>query len=711
MWTLTAVFDGPTLDVHPPETTKLLKTDKAYPLGRKDVPLCINVKKVSRTHGTFTVAKFTEESVVDPDTRPKLEYTNTSKNLSIQRGDEIHVVNPDQSFELLDGDLVAVTSAVIMKVQWQPVCCYQQVARGKSKSLLKSCASLGIHLVHMPGQNITHHLTDSFTATTLQALSLVSATAFVKPEWLDEIAKYRPKFDDALPAEQRTLKIWEANEERMTIFSGYRFICIGEVKRQIDSELRELLTRANGRIEVFDIKGGAEKWRGTLVRSKAKAKQSLVPISDEDACTAAVGKDSWQEIVEITRVFGLRFYSNQDVIQAVLNADASLLSSSGTPDDAAPLSSPLPNVVPNTHPDEGSLVPEPEEPEPESEVPPPRKLTRRVSSRQASQEPKLAEEAPAPRRHLTRRAQPGGLPIITGLDDPSILLNNLPDTSSVAKPAAPVDPSKPRSRLKRRVGTSAPGDNVETLISNAIMSGVEPETGEEPPLKKFKALFDASDPRRSGAESFVQESGAFDDDELMLMSNIGSQSQTQDQTQTQERGKRSTRSGNSAALRALPEEEEEESQMPVDSALAADAGKKRKERSFDRDDVEMAGVEETLKSASGSSSGNGPAAKKRAVEGNAVERTAATQLANAAAKALPSTKSTGKKDAAAAGAAAGKPDTDDAFLKAIASTKRGKKTEDDFDRDFNKLKISKSNLRGGGDGSSARVGATGELWR
>ena len=41
------------------------------------------------------------------------------------------------------------------------------------------------------------------------------------------------------------------------------------------------------------------------------------------------------------------------------------------------------------------------------------------------------------------------------------------------------------------------------------------------------------------------------------------------------------------------------------------------------------------------------------------------------------------------GAAAGKPDTDNEFLKAIASTKRGKKTEDVFDREFNKLKISK----------------------
>ena len=45
------------------------------------------------------------------------------------------------------------------------------------------------------------------------------------------------------------------------------------------------------------------------------------------------------------------------------------------------------------------------------------------------------------------------------------------------------------------------------------------------------------------------------------------------------------------------------------------------------------------------------------------------------------------------GAAPGKPDQDDAFLKAVASTKRGKKHEDEFDREFNNLRISKPDLQ------------------
>ncbi|KAJ7785568.1 proline-rich protein [Mycena olivaceomarginata] len=730
MWTLTAPFDGDTIDVVPDEKTKLLKPNTDYPVARQAVVLSLHMKKISRGpvdsgkpeqayHGNFTVGNFTEEDVVDPTSRPTLNYTNNytntntknSKIASLKRGDEVHSVNPGQTFELLDGDILAIATRVSITVRWHPLCFYQRPAGEESNELLTSCAALGIHLVHLPGQHITHHLTDSFAATTSQALSLVSSAAFVNSGWLKEIArlgdlplhsdpstglsleqtfklppiitKYRPTFDEGLPSEQQAFKIWEPNEERMNMFSSYRFICVGEAKRQIDSEMRELLTRASGKIEVFDVKGGAEKWRGAISRAKAKAKQNLVPIADEEACEAAIGKDGWKKIAETTRVFGLGFFSHKDIIQAVINADASVFSAPDLPDAGSPpSSSPLPDVIPNTLPDEGSLVPEPEEPKPDT--PPPRKLTRRVSSRQASQEPKPDDDAPAPRRHLTRRAGAAGLPMITGLDDPSILLNSLLAMSSVVAQPAAADPSvrdcasKPRARLKRRVGQSAPAENVETLISNAIMSGVEPETGEEPPLKKFKALFDASDPRRSGAETYVQESGAFDEDDLMLMDTIGSQTQ-QD---SQDGGTRSTRSGRSAAaLRAVPEEEEEESQMPVDSA-PTDAGKKRKERSFDGDDVEMAGVEEALNVASGS--GNGPAAKKRAVQGNAVERVAPK----------PPSVATQPANVDAAGAASGKPDTDDAFLKAIASTKRGKKTEDDTDRDFNKLKISKSNLRG-----------------
>ncbi|KAJ7442642.1 proline-rich protein [Mycena latifolia] len=714
MWTITASFDG--ADDSAPKKTKLLKPGKSYWLGRKEQPLIINSKKISKDHGEFTVGEFTAEDVTTPSTRPVLQYTPNKRTAQCIRAGEEHPVNPGSTCELMHGDVLIVSTSSQIEVRWE-VCCYQQAVGGKSSTSLESCASLGIHLIHTPNPNTTHHLTNTYAVTTLHALSLLSNTTFVKSEWLDEVIrlgnlplnndpssgisleqafnlpptnKFRPTFNAAVPSEHKTFKTWEPNEERMNMFTPYRFLCVGEAKREIDSDLRELLSRGGGAVEVFDVAGGTSKWTKALSRGRAKVTQKLVLIATEDACEAAVGKDSWRELVNEAKLFGLQFFSPQDILHVILNADVSVLNPADIPVDRAPPST-LTDYIPNTHPDEASLVPQPEEPEK-----PQRKLTRRVSSRQASQEPKpIVEEPPAPRRHLTRRAQATGLPVLTGLDDPSILLNNLPDTS-MAAPPVPSDPTKPRSRLKRRVGVSAPADHVEALISNALMSGaeVEPETGEEPPLKKFKALFEASDPARSGAESFVQGSGAFDEDELMSMANVGSQTQAESQSGS----KRSARSGSGvAALGAVQEEEEEESQLPIAGSSATDLGKKRKERSFDGDDVEMAGVEQALNAASESSAG--PAAKKRAVQSNTVERATSNPPSLAAGpsnatKVLAPTKPIGKKgDAVTAGAATGKPDTDTAFLKAIASTKRGKKTEDDFDRDFNKLKISKSDLR------------------
>ncbi|KAJ6621877.1 hypothetical protein B0H10DRAFT_1874467 [Mycena sp. CBHHK59/15] len=723
MWVLSAQFDGETIDEPTPQKAKLLKTGTSYPLGRRDRALCINVKKVSRDHAEFTVGKYTLDDVVDPNTRPKLEFTNKKdKSILIKRTEERHPVNPGSTYELQDGDIVAIVAHVPIEVRWQPVCCYLQATRDEPAVSLALCASLGINIVHTPSPNITHHITSTYAATTLNALSLVSASTLVKPEWLHEIlrlgnlprnsdpshglsleqvfalppiSKYRPTFNPALAPAQKAFKVWDPNEERLTMFNAYRFLCVCEGKREIDGELRELLSRAGGKVEVFDVADGTSKWRKALTRGKAKVTQKLVLVADQEACTAAVGKGAWKELVDEAKIFGVHFITSEDILQAVLNTDTSDFDSSDMAADRAHSSSPLPDFIPNTHPEESSLAPEPE---PEKSTPPPRRLVRRSTSRQASQEPTPAAvaEVPAPPRRLTRRAQPTGIPIITGIDDAPNLVNNLPD-SSMPPPAKPIDPTKPRSsRLKRRVGVSAPIDPVESLISNSFTSGIELETGEEPPLKKFKALFEASDPKRSGAESFVKESGAFSEDELVSMASVGSQ--TQSQTQTQSGSKRSTRSGASglAVLRAV-QEEEEETQTPLGGSGPNDApGKKRKDRSFDGDDVEMAGVEDVLNNASGSSSEKGPAAKKRAVQGNAVERAALKPPSSVAApsnvvKTLAPVKVAAKKGAGA-GAATGKPDTDSVFLKAIASTKRGKKTEDDFDRDFNKLKISKPDL-------------------
>ncbi len=185
---------------------------------------------------------------------------------------------------------------------------------------------------------------------------------------------------------------------------------------------------------------------------------------------------------------------------------------------------------------------------------------------------------------------------------------------------------------------------------------------EEPSYKKHKALFDSLDPDNAGV-SF--DGTAF--------------SQTQFGSDT---------AGSAGFLRTVHEEEEEtqtQSTGPTQSR-----GQKRK--ASETEDVEMAEVGEALQPRSMTqSSSELPPSKKRAVENvNAVERLPTTVVQDGHMRPPPSTVKASKS--AKPGADPGKPDTDAAFLKAIASTKRGKKNEDEFDREFNKLKISKPDL-------------------
>ena len=283
----------------------------------------------------------------------------------------------------------------------------------------------------------------------------------------------------------------------------------------------------------------------------------------------------------------------------------------------------LPDDVPNTLPEESLIEPIMEY----SQVPkPPRRLTRRVMSQPpADLEPSVPPQSPEPMPY------------------------------SLLEPPTPVR----SSRLKRRVGVTGM-DTQSGSESQAFSVGIE-DTIAEPPVKKFKALFDASNPERESLSST--------------------------QTESQVRSSRMLRSGNEGTtLSVLREEEEEESQMGgVNSNPTPPRVLKRRLESVD-ENSEMDVVEREAP-------GNTFSAKKRAIENvNAVERSEGPPkpASTRAASKPPSSAIPAKKDKQ--GAAPGKPDTDAAFLKAIASTKRGKKAEDKFDREFNNLKISKPEL-------------------
>jgi len=233
------------------------------------------------------------------------------------------------------------------------------------------------------------------------------------------------------------------------------------------------------------------------------------------------------------------------------------------------------------------------------------------------------------------------------------------------------------------------------------MSAIE-ETAPEPATKKFRALFESGNNQDSATlESF---------DPLLGGGGGGSSSQTQTQTETQggpSGSGRAIRGMGDSSLAVLREEEEETQATPgtgvgfrgrsqVDSEGSSRGAKRRLES---EEDVEMQVTQaDSGTSADGGGDGSAsgpPVSKKRAVEGlNSVDRVhhPGTSKPSSMAGARTTTVKGKENDKQGTGALPGKPDTDPTFLKAIASTKRGKKTEDAFDREFNKLKISKPEL-------------------
>lgn len=179
-------------------------------------------------------------------------------------------------------------------------------------------------------------------------------------------------------------------------------------------------------------------------------------------------------------------------------------------------------------------------------------------------------------------------------------------------------------------------------------------------MKKFKALFDASHPDQKSSGQEFENAMSYDPPNSQLLTQSGSQ--TQSSATLGGRDTFDTRLG------PVAEEEEE-------STLTQTRGFKRKSALEELDD------------AMGAGDAAGPP-KRRALESvNAVQ-----PHVSGIARKPPSSGPT-KRTTLASGATVGKPDTDAAFLKAIASTKKGKKAEDSFDREFNKLKISKPDVQ------------------
>ncbi|PFH49176.1 hypothetical protein AMATHDRAFT_148277 [Amanita thiersii Skay4041] len=677
MWIVSGAFDVQDPNETSPQKSKLLKTGAIYPLGRRDQPLVINNKRISKDHGEFTVGACTVEDISDPSFRPTLEYTNkkSDRAVKIGRGESHIVVNALSTEALQDGDIVWPVSNAKITVKWDPLCCYYPPTRGKMSASAQACASLGIHLVPTPNLQVTHHLTPSYTAIPTIALSLVSACHFVKPEWLDEVirlgnlkdddttpgdlpleqsfalpplSKYHPSFSTTLEPSQKVFKVWEPSEERMNMFKPYRFFFVVEKNQEASSDIRDLIQRGGGTYDFLDIRAGRTKWHKALTRGNAKEGQQLVLVGKKESLKLAIDRQDWEDFLQETEIFGLRFVSPETIVQAVIKVDTTAFDKSANEAVDHPPQEP-PTVNENDVPHER-----------------PRRLTRRVVSREVSIEPMQVDQETdtiRPRRALTRRVN-AGKPIVTGLGDTSIDLKTTGDPVTQSKPPV-IDLSLPASsrpsRLKRRVGIA------NTEASQAQTSYPPSSEGGEPPLKRHKTLFEDT------AQSEVR-----DIDEVLSQlprSTSIPNSYTQSQTQT---GSRTSKDTQWAPVPQLPvvQEEEEESQLTSQPSVEHMRGMKRKGKDAEQDTETVKTWSTALK-------------KVKTVDILDSNNKRAPQSVDkgqrASSKPLSSTKvvhtGTGNKL-----------DIDAAFLTAIASSKKGKKKEDEFDRDFNNLRISRPEL-------------------
>ncbi|KAG8215809.1 hypothetical protein J3R82DRAFT_7720 [Butyriboletus roseoflavus] len=653
------------VNVWRPET-KLIKTGRKMPLGRKDRPLLVNNKKISRDHCEFAVGPCLQDDVPNLSFVPTLEiYNAKEKPISVDRDGQAIIVNPSSSCELKSGDKVNVVVGIAIEVHWRRIACFLPPSRSLVSISSEDCAALGISLITSPSSLATHHLTPKYETTVPLATSLLSATQLVKVEWLQELirlgttaddshpfklvpleqcftppleSKYRPIFSPSLAPSFKSFKFWEPNEERLHLLKGYRFVLLCDVEGQVDGDTRELIIRGDGEYECFPLTTGEAKWRQMLAKAKRKVDEAglkVAIVAREHVVQATVGENKWQEMTAEAQSLSLPLVNLDTLMDAVMNTDISLINAGSSSQGAlAERESSLPDFVPNTHPNEPSLPTTPEKAPTK-----PNNVHRKSPS--PSPPPMLfgLPIPPPPSKTLIRRTKP--LSTTTRAEEP--VSSNIKDDTQAENPGYTLPPLPVMTRstkLKRRTPASAP--SVEEAIA-------EDETREEPPLKKFKALFDASDPDKMT----VDPHGLRDAYDTAMVDSVGFTQGDESITQIDSRPSHSQVAAPQPILDVVAEEEESGHSLagPTVSALPLPHRNSPLLQEAQESDVDAPQNSGTSGGAPGKRTRSKPVQKSHQI------------------------------------------DTDPAFLTALASRKGKKKTaEDEFDREFNKLRISRPDI-------------------
>ncbi|GJE85654.1 hypothetical protein PsYK624_017330 [Phanerochaete sordida] len=717
MWTVSGPFDGEEEKKVDFQRTKLLRPGNSYIVARKVGQLVIKHPSVSRKHLVFEVGECSEEDIENPEFIPKLTLHNPGASRKVLHIDDNETpVNKDGSVALQDGDRVLALQDIPLTVKWKKVvcCCPPTITDVKTQD----CAKLGISVIPKPHPSINYHLIPTYTLTPAIATSLLNAATFVKPSWLTELishyaplttpdpgkeyhvpslSKHRPAFSPALPSSLKNHRSWEPNEARANMLKGHRVVFVGERGREAPADYKELVKQGGGAYECCAVQGGRKALHGVLAKAQGKD-ATIALVADAAAMVAAVGQDEWDGIVEEATGYGLRFVTADKLVQTVVHIDLAYIDCASPQHGTGQSSGSLPDVVLNTHPDEPSIPPShplasssgsaaarPElqaevPPEPEAVAPLPRKLVRRTVSQRPSVEPSSssskttpapeatpsseppAEEQPfkLPRRLVRRTVTKANDNVIVGVGDTSMAVDGSSSTPATAQPIEDILQIRRPFNLKRRHGSTAPAAQPAPAPPSQLV--VEKPSGEEPPHKRFQALYEQSDPDRLASQAPASQAPA--------SASAAPSSQTQPESAARARTRE---------LASVPEDVEmADEAAPVPPQRAS---QKRKVRDEDAD-VEMGDAPPRPAKRRGTS-------KEPAAPPQAQAPKVFTNAANKPASASQKGGGAGAKGAAKRGAAGGAPDRDEAFLKAVASTKRGKRLEDDFDREFNNLRIAK----------------------
>lgn len=636
------------------ETRQLLvKCGEEYTVGRKDnSQIILPMPWISRELGRLDVGPFTEKDVLG-DRIPELQYTST-KNWVMERGGVEINVGKNVPGAVNAGDRVLVHSKTIVRPEWiEIICCVPDAVTIREKE----CAPLGVRLCHGYDRRMTHLVTEEITGEPNQLPVLLLGGGIVTPKWVKELFRranllrtgsspdfQSPALDDYLPPFSPNIisayaepGLWTQKLDRRTLFEGRHFVFLLEGD-SLSSLWKNIMDAGNTDYETFDVRNGSSKWSGTLTLLRAKGREhafNITLIGDEGSLSAATGR-SWKEFIRVMEQIGLRLIHFSKLTEAILWCDADVLKSEFDPGTVNDKSA---ENIPGTISEASSL----ELSQDRSNM-----VRRRrgpsvapiIPEQPANDEEVDAVVVPARSKLLKRRVRQPSAEPMSG-SDPNVQVTSPLLAESIPALDSSVQTLLGRSKLKRRD---------RTQMSQAS------ETPTVSLLDKHRQLFEETDPDRhfasQASNDLVPSINALTLAERVELAERERLKGLETATQTRKR----------KVEQIIKEEEEDE--PPPETAESVTGTRSR---------------------ASSRSRSIGPPPKKRPnIRQGTVELESVVEVEESHASA-PITKSKAPVKSA-------KPtqvDKDAKYLTALASTRKGKKKEDAFDRDFNKLKIAK----------------------